>query len=48
VDVQHRKLVLQGSGNFTGGYITTNSTGTTYFSKRQFQPQRHGHGHQRD
>ena len=27
---------LQGSGNFTGGYITTNSTGTTVFSIGNF------------
>jgi hypothetical protein len=32
LDVQTGNVVLQGSGNFTGGYITTNSTGTTYLS----------------
>jgi len=36
VDVQHGILVLQGNDNFTGGYITTNSTGTTYFSSGNF------------
>ena len=29
-------MVLQGSANFTGGYITTNSTGTTYLSLGSF------------
>ena len=36
VDVQKGNLMLQGNGNFTGGYITTNSTGTTYFSAGNF------------
>src|ERR1017187_6443367 len=36
LDVQQGNLVLQGSGNFTGGYITTNSTGTTVFSQGNF------------
>jgi hypothetical protein len=36
LDVQQGNLVLQGSGNFTGGYITTNSTGTTVFSIGNF------------
>jgi hypothetical protein len=36
VDVQTGNLVLQGIGNFTAGYITTNSTGTTYFSSGSF------------
>ena len=36
LDVQHGNLVLQGGGNFTGGYITTNSTGTTVFSIGNF------------
>ena len=36
LDVQQGNLVLQGSGNFTGGYITTNSTGTTVFSVGNF------------
>src|ERR1019366_7711707 len=29
LDVQQGNFTLQGSGNFTGGYITTNITGTT-------------------
>jgi hypothetical protein len=29
-------VVLQGGGNFTGGYVTTNSTGTTYLSLGNF------------
>src|ERR1039457_6536070 len=36
VDVQTGNLTLQGIGNFTGGYITTNSTGTTYFYSGDF------------
>ncbi len=36
VDVQHGVLMLQGDDSFTGGYITTNSTGTTYFSYGDF------------
>ena len=36
LDVQTGNVVLQGSGNFTGGYITTNSTGTTYLSSGSF------------
>ena len=36
VDVQQGVLYFQGTGNFTGGYITTNSTGTTYFSSGNF------------
>ena len=36
LDVQQGNLVLQGGGNFTGGYITTNSTGTTVFSIGNF------------
>ena len=36
VDVQNGNLLLQGIGNFTGGYITPNSTGTTYFSSGNF------------
>jgi hypothetical protein len=36
VDVQHGNLTLQGSGNFTGGYITTNATGTTVLSVGNF------------
>ena len=36
LDVQVGNVVLQGSANFTGGYITTNSTGTTYLSLGSF------------
>ena len=36
VDVQTGNLVLQGIGNFTGGFVTTNSTGTTYLSSGNF------------
>jgi hypothetical protein len=36
LDVQQGELELQGGGNFTAGYITTNSTGTTYFSSGSF------------
>ena len=36
VDVQTGVLLLQGIGNFTGGFVTTNSTGTTYFSSGNF------------
>jgi hypothetical protein len=36
LDVQKGNLILQGSGNFTGGYITTNSMGTTVFSQGNF------------
>ncbi len=36
LDVLTGNVVLQGSGNFTGGYITTNSTGTTYLSLGSF------------
>jgi hypothetical protein len=36
VDVQQGNLVLQGNDSFTGGYITTNSTGTTFFSYGNF------------
>src|ERR1022692_3852958 len=36
VDVQSGNLVLQGSGNFTGGYLNTNTTGTTYLSSGSF------------
>ena len=36
LDVQTGNVVFQGSGNFTGGYITTNTTGTTYFSAGSF------------
>jgi hypothetical protein len=36
LDVQTGNVVLQGSGNFTGGYITTNATGTTYLSIGSF------------
>jgi hypothetical protein len=36
LDVQLGNVVLQGGANFTGGYITTNSTGTTYFSIGSF------------
>ena len=37
MDVQKRNLtVLQGSGNFTGGYITTNQSGRPYFSSGNF------------
>ncbi len=36
VDVQTGYLVLQGIGNFNGGYMNTNSTGTTYLSSGSF------------
>jgi hypothetical protein len=36
VDVQAGNLVLQGSGNFTGGFTTTNSTGLIYLSSGNF------------
>ena len=36
LDVQQGNFTLQGSGNFNGGYITTNGTGTTYFSSGNF------------
>src|ERR1017187_8260146 len=36
LDVRTGNVVLQGSGNFNGGYITTNITGTTYFSAGNF------------
>src|ERR1039457_7010523 len=36
LDVRTGNVVLQGSGNFNGGYITTNSTGTTYLSQGSF------------
>ena len=36
VDVQQGNLVLQGDGSFTGGYITPNNTGATYFSSGTF------------
>ena len=50
IDVQNGtnglELALQGGGNFTGGYITTNQFGLTVLSSRQFHGQRHGDGHQ--
>ncbi|MGA2247542.1 MAG: hypothetical protein ABSH48_21360 [Verrucomicrobiota bacterium] len=36
LDVQAGNLSLQGSGNFTGGFITTNATGTTLFAQGSF------------
>ena len=36
LDVQVGNVVLQGSANFNGGYITTNTTGKTYFSIGSF------------
>jgi hypothetical protein len=36
VDVQTGNLTLQGSGNFTGGYITTNASGYTILSSGNF------------
>src|ERR1039457_3829336 len=36
VDVQNGNLWLQGDDSFTGGYITTNGTGTTYFYSGNF------------
>ena len=36
LDVQRGNFVLQGSGSFTGGYITTNATGTTVLSVGDF------------
>ena len=36
LDVQIGNVVLQGGGNFTGGSITTNSSGTTYLSFGSF------------
>jgi hypothetical protein len=36
VDVQQGNLVFQGNDSFTGGYITTNGTGTTYFDTGNF------------
>jgi hypothetical protein len=36
LDVQTGNVVLQGGGNFIGGYSTTNSTGTTYLSSGGF------------
>ena len=32
LDVEQGNLVLQNGGSFTGGYVTTNSTGTIYLS----------------
>jgi hypothetical protein len=36
VDVQTGSLVLQGIGNFNGGYITTNNSGLTWLSSGNF------------
>ena len=36
LDIQQGNFILQGGGNFNGGYITTNSAGTTTFSLGNF------------
>ena len=36
LDVQKGNLVFQGNNSFTGGYITTNGTGKTYFDAGNF------------
>jgi len=42
-------LVLQGTGNFTGGYTTTKTRRFDMaFQRRFYNPTRHGHVHQRD